>query len=69
MARTTVTRTHTPYLDQLRLEYYKAQTLEAFSDLLAYLEYHESDIAYDINDFGDLKRVFFHLFGHDPEKE
>jgi hypothetical protein len=42
---------------------------EAQKDLDAYLLNHESDIANDINDFGDLKRVFIDSFWREPKKE
>jgi len=31
--------------------------------LIEYLKYHEYDIGDDINDFGDLKDLFYDLFG------
>jgi hypothetical protein len=34
--------------------------------LIEYLTSHESDIAYDINDFGDLKEVFIFYIGRPP---
>jgi hypothetical protein len=33
-----------------------------------YLKSHESDIAYEINDFGDLKDIFMMVFDREPEK-
>jgi hypothetical protein len=36
-------------------------------DLIFYLENHESDIANEINDFGDLSDVFRHLIGREAK--
>ena len=38
------------------------------NSLLEYLQNHESDIAYGINDFGDLKELFVELFNREPKK-
>ena len=41
----------------------------AFQDLIRdYLAGHESDIANDINDFGELKKVFKIVIGYEAEK-
>lgn len=39
---------------------------KAVSDLIGYLHTHESDIANEINDFGDLKLIFIKLFNREP---
>lgn len=44
-------------------------TLKEFKWLAAYLEAHESDIANEINDFGDLKELFVIVFGEEPTNE
>lgn len=41
---------------------------EAMMDLMSFLDHHEADIAYDINDFGDLKGVFQDVFGREPRE-
>ena len=35
-------------------------------DLIAFLKMRESDIALDMEDFGDLKEVFKFVFGREP---
>ena len=37
-------------------------------DVVKYLEAHESDIAWEINDFGELRLAFIALVGRKPEK-
>lgn len=38
-------------------------------DLVTYLMEHEDDIAYSVNDFGDLRALFVDVMGEDPKKE
>ena len=42
---------------------------DAQDELKAYLLNHESDIAYGINDYGDLVNVFIGVLGREPELE
>ena len=44
-----------------------AQQAQAGKDLKAYLESHESDIAFEINDFGQLFSTFVEVFGRRPK--
>ena len=39
----------------------------AMEDLKEYLLSHEDDIAFGINDFGDLKQAFIGFFGREAE--
>jgi len=39
------------------------------SDLIYWLKSHESDIAHGINDFGDLRHVFWDAIGRYPERD
>jgi len=41
----------------------------AISDLTMYLKAHEDDIANEINDFGNLKRIFVFYFDRFPKRE
>jgi len=41
---------------------------EVMEILIAWLKSHESDIASDINDFGDLKPVFRELFMEEAQE-
>ena len=41
----------------------------AWGELIGYLEAHESDIALDINDFGNLRTVFNEIFDSWPLDE
>lgn len=44
------------------------ETLEEVNTLLhLYLEAHETDIAWQINDFGELEGIFKAVFGRKPE--
>ena len=43
-------------------------TAEVLSELVQYLKYHEDDIAYNINDFGELRCLFLAIFNRAPEK-
>ena len=36
------------------------------NSLIEYLAYHEEDIAYGINDFGDLKGLFTKIMSREP---
>ncbi len=47
----------------------KAIMRSNLAPLIAYLESHESDIAWGINDFGELRSTFFMLTGRKPLKE
>ncbi len=38
-------------------------------DLKYWLIKHESDIAYEVNDFGDLKWIFHNVVGRYPETD
>ena len=38
-------------------------------DLKAYLKDHEQDILENVNDFGDLRDVFWDVIGRYPEKK
>lgn len=38
------------------------------TDIIDYLVFHEDDIAYGINDFGDLRQAFEELVGREPQK-
>ena len=40
-----------------------------FKKLADFLESHETDIAEEINDFGELKYLFVNIFGQLPNKE
>ena len=42
---------------------------EATDDLMHYLISHESDIALDINDFGELRAIFTELLDHEPKED
>ena len=44
------------------------QSSNAIEDLTNYLLSHEDDIAYDIEDYGELKDVFDACIGRLPEK-
>ena len=39
------------------------------NDFVAYLERHEDDIAWDINDYGDLREIFIAIFSRPPKKD
>jgi len=43
-------------------------SLTHFKKLANYLEVHESDIADDINDYGDLLGVFVTVFEEEPKR-
>ena len=36
--------------------------------IIEYFKAHESDIAHEVNDFGDLRVSFIQLLGREPEK-
>jgi len=42
------------------------QQAQAGKDLKGYLAAHESDIAFEINDFGQLFTIFVEIFGRRP---
>lgn len=42
-------------------------TDDNMEDLIFWLKSHESDIAFEVNDFGDLRHVFFDVAGRYPE--
>lgn len=41
----------------------------SFAELYRYLEQHENDIAHEMHDFGNLKRLFIEIFGRAPMKD
>lgn len=43
-------------------------TRSEWASLKAYLADHESDIAFDINDYGELESIFAAVFGRYPRK-
>jgi len=43
--------------------------MTATAELVEYLHFHESDIAYGMDDFDDLRRVFREVFGYEARKE
>ena len=48
-------------------EYTKCYYLKTLQDLVEFLQFHEDDIADDINDFGNLKEVYKELCGELPK--
>ncbi len=41
----------------------------SFASLYEYLKRHETDIANDVHDFGELRRLFIDFFDRAPHKE
>lgn len=44
-------------------------TVPAFKRLADYLAHHETDIANDVNDFGELRELYVVVFDDNPEGE
>ncbi len=40
---------------------------DEYKNLVDYLDYHEFDIADEVNDFGELRLLFIKIFKRDPK--
>lgn len=44
-------------------------SVKTYKKLANFLDSHEDDIAWDVNDFGSLREVYIEIFEQEPKKQ